>query len=124
MTNEQGFSEKIISEIYEEMGATLKKIKKYIDNSSNPRDCFSLMSSIKEIYENEVIPLLKESYLDDKLYKEVYVSRAKLFHEIFNDAYQHASKRIDELGVPLDSSDLSLSTLPKSLEKIIFPENN
>ncbi|GEM_PF-4803287 len=123
-TNEKGFYERIISKIHEEIGVTLDNIKKSVDKSSNPAYCLSIIASIREKYDNQVIPLLREGYLEDQSYREVYVSRANYLHEVFNKAYQHALKRVEELGVPLDSSDLSLSTLPKSLEKIIFPENN
>jgi hypothetical protein len=121
LNNEEEHHQEFVRNIQKSISTTFGKVKKSVDNSSDPIYCLSFMTFIRAMYDRQVIPLLKEDYSNDPSHRGLYLSRANYAHEMFDGLYQHILKRVEELGIP--SSDFP-SSFPKSLEKLTFPENN
>lgn len=119
--NEQESHEEFVNRIQKDISATFDNVKKSVDNSSNPIYCISFMAFIKTIYDTGLIPLLKDDYSENPSHRELYLSRANYVHEMFDGLYQHILKRVEKLGI---TSSIYSPLLPKSLEKLTFPESN
>jgi hypothetical protein len=118
---EEVYSGKEFSKAYKNVENSCNKIRRDIDNVQDPFTGIIVLQELKKEYD-ALVPFMKKVYSECPQDRERLSVRKDEIHKAINELYEHAFKKVESFGVaPVDKNK---SPLPKSLEKMTFPENN